>query len=160
MAISFTGAHCPPEVMLMGVRWYVAYALSTRHVDDLREEGETTFVKAIECERFRDHSTFAETEALAQDLEQMRCWFAPIVERDWFAARRRTEAEAWLDHCQRLLDTGEHDVDERARRAHTSPGTPVAMPDHPRTVDESHRLPCQRTPSPRSTATDGRALSP
>jgi len=37
MAIRFTGAHFPPEVMLMGVRWYVAYPLSTRQVEDLME---------------------------------------------------------------------------------------------------------------------------
>jgi len=35
MAISFKGAHFPPEVILMGVRWYVAYPLSTRHVEEL-----------------------------------------------------------------------------------------------------------------------------
>jgi putative transposase len=38
MAISFKGAHFPKEVMLMGVRWYVAYPLSTRHVEELMEE--------------------------------------------------------------------------------------------------------------------------
>src|SRR5215510_10905808 len=38
MAISFKGAHFPPEVILMGVRWYVAYPLSTRHVEELRRE--------------------------------------------------------------------------------------------------------------------------
>jgi putative transposase len=38
MAISFQGAHFSPEVMLMGVRWYVAYPLSTRHVEELMEE--------------------------------------------------------------------------------------------------------------------------
>src|SRR5215510_1919216 len=38
MAISFKGAHFPPEVILMGVRWYVAYPLSTRHVEELMEE--------------------------------------------------------------------------------------------------------------------------
>ena len=38
MASSFKGAHFPPEVMLMGVRWYVAYPLSTRHVEALLEE--------------------------------------------------------------------------------------------------------------------------
>jgi len=27
MAISFKGAHFPKEVILMGVRWYVAYPL-------------------------------------------------------------------------------------------------------------------------------------
>jgi putative transposase len=40
MAISFKGAHFPPEVILMGVRWYVAYPLSTRHVEELMEERE------------------------------------------------------------------------------------------------------------------------
>ena len=38
MTIDFTGAHFPPEVILMGVRWYVAYPLSTRHVEELMEE--------------------------------------------------------------------------------------------------------------------------
>ncbi len=38
MAISFKGAHFPQEIILMGVRWYVAYPLSTRHGEDLMEE--------------------------------------------------------------------------------------------------------------------------
>ena len=38
MAIDFKGAHFPPEVILMGVRWYVAYPLSTRHVEELMQE--------------------------------------------------------------------------------------------------------------------------
>ena len=38
MAISFKGAHFPTEVILMGVRWYLAYPLSTRHVEELMEE--------------------------------------------------------------------------------------------------------------------------
>jgi transposase-like protein len=38
MAVSFKGAHVPKEVILMGVRWYVAYPLSTRHVEELMEE--------------------------------------------------------------------------------------------------------------------------
>ena len=33
MAISFTGAHVPQDILLMGVRWSVAYPLSTRHVE-------------------------------------------------------------------------------------------------------------------------------
>src|SRR5881397_2155856 len=47
MAISFKGAHFPPDVILMGVRWYVAYPLSTRHVEELLEE------RGVEV----DHST-------------------------------------------------------------------------------------------------------
>jgi len=31
MAISFKGAHFPQEVILMGVRWYVAYPLGGPH---------------------------------------------------------------------------------------------------------------------------------
>jgi transposase-like protein len=47
MAVSFKGAHFPQEVILMGVRWYVAYPLSTRHVEELMEE------RGVEV----DHST-------------------------------------------------------------------------------------------------------
>src|SRR6266568_3791211 len=35
MAISFKGAHFPQDSILMGVRWYVAYPLSYRHVEEL-----------------------------------------------------------------------------------------------------------------------------
>jgi hypothetical protein len=38
MAVSFKGAHFPQDIILMGVRWYVAYPLSTRHVEELMEE--------------------------------------------------------------------------------------------------------------------------
>src|SRR5215468_5742770 len=38
MAISFKGAHFPQEIILMGVRWYLAYPLSYRHVEELLEE--------------------------------------------------------------------------------------------------------------------------
>jgi transposase-like protein len=38
MAISFKGADFPKEVILMGVRWYLAYPLSTRHVEELMAE--------------------------------------------------------------------------------------------------------------------------
>jgi transposase-like protein len=38
MAVSFKGAHFPQEIILMGVRWYVAYPLSYRHVEELMQE--------------------------------------------------------------------------------------------------------------------------
>jgi putative transposase len=38
MTVSFKGAHFPPEIILTGVRWYVAYPLSTRHVEELMLE--------------------------------------------------------------------------------------------------------------------------
>jgi putative transposase len=45
MAVIFRGAHFPKEVILMGVRWYVAYLLSTRHIEELMEE------RGVELER-------------------------------------------------------------------------------------------------------------
>jgi transposase-like protein len=38
MAVSVTGAHFPREIILTCVRWYVAYPLSTRHVEELMRE--------------------------------------------------------------------------------------------------------------------------
>src|SRR4030095_859359 len=38
MAVSFKGTHFPQEIILTGVRWYVAYPLSTRHVEELMRE--------------------------------------------------------------------------------------------------------------------------
>jgi len=38
MAVSFKGAHFPKDIVLMGVRWYVAYPLSYRHIEELMEE--------------------------------------------------------------------------------------------------------------------------
>jgi len=36
--VSFKGAHFPQDIILMGVRWYLAYPLSYRHVEELMEE--------------------------------------------------------------------------------------------------------------------------
>ena len=44
---SFKGAHFPKEIILTGVQWYVAYPLSTRHVEELMRE----------CDVYVDHST-------------------------------------------------------------------------------------------------------
>jgi hypothetical protein len=38
MAVRFTGAHFPQDLILTAVRWYVAYPLRTRHVEELRRE--------------------------------------------------------------------------------------------------------------------------
>src|SRR4029453_2900141 len=38
MELRFKGAHFPHDIILMGVRWYVAYPLSTRHVEELMLE--------------------------------------------------------------------------------------------------------------------------
>jgi len=38
MAISVKGSHFPQDIMLMRVRWYLAYPLSHRHVEALVAE--------------------------------------------------------------------------------------------------------------------------
>jgi putative transposase len=38
MPVSFKWAHFPQEIILTCVRWYVAYPLSTRHVEELMQE--------------------------------------------------------------------------------------------------------------------------
>jgi transposase-like protein len=38
MAVSFKGAHFPQDIILTCVRWYVAYPLSTRYVEELMLE--------------------------------------------------------------------------------------------------------------------------
>jgi putative transposase len=38
MAVSFKGAHFPQDIILTGVRWYVAYPLSTRPIEELMRE--------------------------------------------------------------------------------------------------------------------------
>jgi putative transposase len=38
MAVSFKGAHFPQDIILPCVRWYVAYPLSTRHIEELMLE--------------------------------------------------------------------------------------------------------------------------
>ncbi len=35
MAVCFKGAHFPQDILLTYMRWYVAYPLSTRHVEEL-----------------------------------------------------------------------------------------------------------------------------
>ncbi len=47
MAVHFKGAHFPKDIILMGVRWSVAYPLSYRHIEALMEE------RGVEV----DHST-------------------------------------------------------------------------------------------------------
>ena len=72
MAISFKGAHFPKEVMLMGVRWYVAYPLSTRHVEELMEE------RGVEV----DHST----------INRWVIKYSPLLEE----AFHRRKRQVWL----------------------------------------------------------------
>jgi putative transposase len=74
MAISFKGAHFPKEIILMGVRWYVAYPLSTRHVEELMEE------RGVEL----DHAT----------INRWVIKYSPLLE-DAFHRRKRPVWVSW-----------------------------------------------------------------
>src|SRR5919108_4381429 len=74
MTISFKGAHFPPEVILMGVRWYVAYPLSTRHVEELMEE------RGVDV----DHST----------INRWTIKYSPLLE-EAFHRRKRPVWVSW-----------------------------------------------------------------
>ena len=74
MAISFKGAHFPPEIILMGVRWYVAYPLSYRHVEELLEE------RGVEV----DHAT----------IQRWVVKYSPLLE-EAFHRRKRPVWVSW-----------------------------------------------------------------
>jgi putative transposase len=73
-SIGFKGAHFPPEVILMGVRWYVAYALSTRHVEELMAE------RGVDV----DHST----------INRWTIKYSPLLE-EAFHRRKRPVWVSW-----------------------------------------------------------------
>ena len=74
MTVSFKGAHFPKEIILMGVRWYVAYPLSTRHVEEL----------IIERGVHVDHST----------ISRWVVKYSPLLEAA-FHARKRPVWVSW-----------------------------------------------------------------
>jgi transposase-like protein len=66
MAISFKGAHFPQDIILMGIRWYLAYPLSYRHVEELLEErGVLSSAKM----RLRSYRSFCETIVMVQTAQ-------------------------------------------------------------------------------------------
>ena len=96
MAISFKGAHFPQEVILMGVRWYLAYPLSTRHVEELMEE------RGVEL----DHATINRwvikySLCSAKFLAEIICHFF----RDLWRSATHPVADKLLQEWSRLLIT-------------------------------------------------------
>ena len=68
-AISFKGAHFPKEIILMGVRWYVTYPLSIRHIEELMEE------RGVEV----DHATLnRRVIKYSPQLEAFHCCNRPV----------------------------------------------------------------------------------
>ncbi len=72
--VNFKGAHFPPEIILMGIRWYVAYPLSYRHVEELLKE------RGIEV----DHAT----------LNRWVVKYSPELEKSFFSCKK-TVGKSW-----------------------------------------------------------------
>jgi len=105
-------------------------ALRASEYGEILEECETKFVKEVEFEHFRQNYTFEEAEEIEQDLEKIRRWFKRVQDRDWFAADRRDEVEAWLVRCQDLLAGFEEEVYRRSGTDDAAPAPPPkATPD-------------------------------
>jgi putative transposase len=72
--IEFKGSHFEREVIMWGVRWYVAYPLSYRQLEEMMEE------RGVEV----DHST----------LNRWAVKYVPLVEQQ-FRARKRPVGSSW-----------------------------------------------------------------
>ena len=74
VAIEFKGSHFEQDVILWGVRWYVAYPISYRQLEEMMEE------RGVEV----DHST----------LNRWVLKYSPLLERE-FRARKRPVGCSW-----------------------------------------------------------------
>jgi transposase-like protein len=72
--IDFKGSHFERDVVLWGVRWYVAYPMSYRQLEEMMEE------RGVEV----DHST----------LNRWVAKYAPLLEKE-FRARKRAVGSSW-----------------------------------------------------------------
>ena len=72
--IEFKGSHFEREVILWGVRWYVAYPISYRHLEEMMQE------RGVEV----DHST----------LNRWVVKYSPQLAKA-FARRKRSVGSSW-----------------------------------------------------------------
>ena len=62
------------------------------------------FFKEIEKEISNKHFSYAELEENEEDLEKLQKWYDKVVVRDVFGAKRRSEAEEFIQRCRADLD--------------------------------------------------------
>ena len=73
--INFTGRHFPKDIILQTVRWYVAYSLSYRDVEELMQE------RGISV----DHST----------LNRWVIHYSPLLENEFRHHHKKTVGASW-----------------------------------------------------------------
>lgn len=99
-------------------------ALRAQEYAEIVEECETKFVREVEFEIFRGNLTAGEAEEIEADLDKLRSWFARIVERDWFGAANRAQAQAAIARCETMLE----DFMERVYEAESHDGPSLEPP--------------------------------
>src|SRR5262245_56153619 len=123
MAVSFKGAHFPQDIILTGIRWYVAYPLSTRHIEELME------ARGVEV----DHST----------INRWVIKYSPPLE-EVFHRRKRPVGRRWRMDETYIRVKGQwrylyRDVDKSGQTIH------VLLREH---RDNGHALPFLTHDSP------------
>ena len=109
--------------------------------DEIIENCEVNFKKEVEFETFRHNFTYAEVEEIHQELDKIQRWFDRVVERDWFSAGRRDDAQQSIEMCKKLLEEFEEKVflkqeaDESSADLETN-GKKDRL--HPRRLDRRH----------------------
>jgi hypothetical protein len=105
MAVSFKGAHFPKEIILTGVRWYLAYPLSTRHVEELMLE------RGVHV----DHSTIDRwVIKYSLQLEAAFHWRKRLVQP---SSRQTLLGKSSLSRASSGVTTGEAPVGQNGRAA-------------------------------------------
>ena len=95
MTVSFKGAHFPQDIMLMGVRWYVAYPLSTCHVEELMQEREVSVDHSVSNRWVVQYSQPLE-EAFPQ--RKRRVWGSWRIDETSIASRLLVGYWLWPTH--------------------------------------------------------------
>ena len=72
--LSFKGRHFPKDIILMAVRWYIAYPLSYRNIEEMMAERN---VKV-------DHST----------VQKWVVYYSPLLEAE-FRKRKKATGSSW-----------------------------------------------------------------
>lgn len=78
--IRLKGRHFPKEVILMAIRWYIAYPLSYRHVEELMEERGLKLDHATVNRCVGKYSPFLESEFRQAKKKMVTAggWMRPI----------------------------------------------------------------------------------
>jgi hypothetical protein len=98
-----------------------------KHYEEIIEDCEVNFTKEIEFETFRKNFTYEEAEEIRAEFDKITRWFERVRERDWFSSPRESDAEAWIEKCERMLEEFEarvYEIQEKAGNHHGVPTRP------------------------------------